>query len=275
MTLALDNVSLLEKNMKFVKIKLFIILVLASLQAFTQSIPPRPNPPRLVNDFTGGAIAPGEAEALERKLVAYNDTTSSQITVVIIKSTEPYTPHEYALKIGREWGVGQKGKNNGLVILWATEDRKVWIEVGYGLEGAIPDTYASRVVQQVILPQFKDGQYYEGLSQGVTALIKYASGEYKAEPQEDDYPVGAVLFFIFIIVLLIILFGSKNKGGGPGGGRSILNDGGNWPYTTYTGWGRQSGNWSGGGFGGGGSRGGGFGGFGGGSFGGGGAGGSY
>lgn len=253
-----------------------IILLFLSLNVFAQEIPEKPKPPRLVNDFVGGLLNDTQISALENKLVAYNDSTSTQIAVVIVNSTGPYDIADYALQLGRKWGVGQEGKNNGIVLLWAAGDRKVTIQTGYGMEGALPDIYAKRIISNIITPNFKAAQYYEGLDEATTAIINYAKGEYKAEPKEEDFPAGMVFTF-FLVVLIFIIIASRNKGGGNrGGGKSILSDSA-WPYTTYTGWGRQSGHW-GGGFGGGfggGSRGGGFGGFGGGSFGGGGASGSY
>ena len=257
-------------------------LVMVTLATFGQDIPPKPNPPRLVNDFVGGYLSPFEIDALEKKLVAYDDSTSSQITIVIVKSTQPYDIADYAVKLGRSWGVGQKGKNNGVVILWATDDRKVSIQTGYGMEGAIPDVYANRIINNIIRPNFQNATYYTGLDQATTALINYAKGEYKSDGSSDE---GIPLVAVFIIFLLIFIFigflsNRNNRGGGNTGSPGGWNETG-WPYTTYTGWGRRSGNWTGGGFGGGGfgggfgGGGGGFGGFGGGSFGGGGASGGY
>ena len=260
------------------KIKLIVLLFIGYL-GFAQDIPERPNPPKLVNDFVGGLLSDGQIAALENKLVAYNDSTSTQIAVVIVKSTEPYDITDYAVKLGREWGVGQDGKDNGIIFLWAPGDRKIKIATGYGMEGVLPDIYAKRIISTIVAPNFQNLQYYQGIDEATTAIMKYAAGEYKAEPQEEEFPIGFIIMFV-LLAIVFIYFASKNKGGGNGGGgRSILNDGGSWPYTTYTGWGRQSGSWGGGGFGGGfgggGSRGGGFGGFGGGSVGGGGASGSY
>ncbi len=247
---------------------------LSGLAGFAQNIPPKPDPPRLVNDFAN-QLNPTEAAALEQKLVAYNDSTSTQITVVVVPTTGDYPIGDYAFALGREWGVGQQGKNNGLVILWASSDRKVFIATGYGMEGAIPDAIAKRIINQVIIPDFRNGMFYRGLDRGVDAVIKYAAGEYKADPaeeQEEGFPVGLVVFIVIFIVVLISIGGKggNNRGKGYNAGPVF------WPYTTYSGRGRSSGSWGGGGFGGGfGGGGGGFGGFGGGSFGGGGAGGSY
>jgi uncharacterized protein len=240
------------------KIKILFFSLISYL-SLAQDIPPPPNPPRLVNDFVGGLLSESQINALENKLVAYNDSTSTQIAVVIIKTTQPYEIADYTYQLGEKWGVGQKGKNNGIVFLWAPGDRKVSIQGGYGMEGPLPDIYAKRIISTIVAPNFQNLQYYQGIDEATTAIMQYAAGEYKAEPQEEEFPVGIIVLFIFLAILFIFI--------------------GNWPYTTYTGWGRQSGSWGGGGFGGGfgggGSRGGGFGGFGGGSFGGGGASGSY
>ncbi|SOE20395.1 uncharacterized protein SAMN06298216_0890 [Spirosomataceae bacterium TFI 002] len=251
---------------------LFYIFLFISSGLFAQDFPAPPSPPRIVNDFVG-VLSSQELNALEQKLVAFDDTTSSQIAVVIVKTVKPLDMSSYALQLGRKWGVGQKGKNNGIVLLWATEDRKVELAVAYGLEGAIPDGIAYRIVNQEILPYFKRSEWYNGLNSGTDAIIKYASGEYKAEPEEaGEFPIWG--FVIMLIILYFIFRSMKNNGGGNIGGGKYRSG---WPYTTYTGWGNHSGNWGGGGggFGGGGGGGGGFGGFGGGSFGGGGAGGSY
>lgn len=255
--------------------KLLLLFTILTFGAFAQEIPPKPNPPRLVNDFVGGLLSTEQVNALERKLVAYNDSTSTQIVVVIVKTTEPYETSEYAYKLGREWGVGQKDFNNGIVLLWAPGTRKVFIATGYGMEGAIPDITAKKIITHVIAPNFKELRYYEGLDKATDEIIKYASGEYKADPKgEDDGGISGFLFLLVILIVIFFIIRRNNRGGGGGIGRSIESG---LPYTIFTGWGHQSGNWGGGGGGwsGGGGGGGGFGGFGGGGFGGGGAGGDY
>lgn len=253
---------------------IFCLICFTFLRVAAQDIPKRPNPPRLVNDLANQLSASEEAQ-LEQKLVAYNDSTSSQIVVVIVPTTGDYPLADYALKLGREWGVGQKDKDNGIVLLWAPTDRKVYISTGYGLEGAIPDAIAKRIISQVITPKFKNNQFYEGLDEGVDMIFKYATGEYKADPKQanDDESSSPLLIFVIIfVVIMIFMFRNRNNGGGRGGRGGLGGFGGPiiWPYTTHSGGGSFSGNWGGGGGGGGG-----FGGFGGGSFGGGGAGGDY
>lgn len=231
------------------------------------AIPAKPNPPRLVNDFVG-ILSSTERSQLEQKLRAYNDSTSTQITIVIVKTTEPYPIGDFAFQVGRKWGVGQAGKNNGLVLAWATQTRKIFIAPGYGMEGSIPDAIAKRIITNTIVPAFKQEQYYQGLDEATTEIIRRASGEYKADPDTDTED-GSSLFIIALIIIIVIVFviSRRNRGGGNSGNR-----GGGFmpvffPTSTFSGWGGSSGGGS--------SSGGGFDGFGGGSFGGGGAGGDY
>jgi uncharacterized protein len=244
---------------------LIIFLFFNSFLSLGQDIPEKPNPPKLVNDFVGGLLSDAQKQALEQKLSAYNDSTSTQITVVIIKSVEPYDIGDYALQLGRKWGVGQKGKNNGIVLLWAPADRKVTIQTGYGMEGVLPDMYAKRIISNFITPNFKAVQYYKGLDEATSEIMRYASGEYTADPAEEGNAfVGFLVILVIVIFIIWLFFKIGKNGGGSNNGT---------PFTTFTGWGSQSGNFGGGWSGGGG--GGGFGGFGGGSFGGGGASGDY
>lgn len=247
--------------------RLFIFFFIFQGIVFAQDIPPKPNPPRLVNDFVGGLLSQSQIDQLEQKLRAYNDSTSTQIAIVIVKSVHPYDISEYAVKLGRDWGIGQKDKNNGIVLLWAPTDRKIYIATGYGAEGGLTDALAKRIIEQTIKPYFKQVQYYNGLNAAIDDIIKYQSGEFVADPSsEGDATDGIIIIIVFLIIIVIILYIiGKNSSGGRGG-----RGGGFMPYTTYTGWGTSSGGWSSGG-----DSGGGFGGFGGGSFGGGGAGGDY
>jgi len=256
---------------------LFFICLLYSVCAVAQIekvIPKRPVPPKLVNDFTN-TLTTEQREALEQKLYQYDDTTSNQIAVVIISSLQDYPIEDVSLRILRDWGVGNKDKNNGIVVLVAKDDHKIRIEVGYGLEGAVPDVTASHIIRDDIVPNFKEGNYYRGLDEATDDIIKAAEGEYKAPEGYADrgdkkgISIGTI---IFIIVLIIII---SNASGGSGGGGMISRRG-------YRGWWGPvfpGGGWSGGGSSGGGGwsggGGGGFGGFGGGSGGGGGSSGSW
>lgn len=227
-------------------------------------IPKRPDPPKLVNDFTR-SLTPSQIIALENKLVAYDDSTSNQVAVVIVESLEGYEANEYAVALGRKWGVGNKDFNNGVIILISIGggdgNRDAYIAPGYGLEGAIPDITAKSIIDNELIPSLKEGNFYRGLDKTTDAIIKAAAGEYKA-PQSYGKKKGksiSIGTIIFIIILLLVIFGGSSGGG------TYVSRGG------WTGWTGGGGGWSGGG----GSSGGGFGGFGGGSFGGGGAGGKW
>ena len=252
------------------KIKIVIwLLLLMPVFAGAQNIPPKPQPPRLVNDLAG-VLSPEEESNLERKLVAYDDSTSNQIAVVLVKTLNDYPIEEFALQLFRSWQIGNKKTNNGILILAAIDDHKVRIETGYGLEGAVPDIIANQIINNDIAPNFRNNDYYEGLDKATSSIIAAAAGEYKAPDnyrnrgvQGKKFPVG----FIIALIVLLIIINRKNRGGGGG----FMSRRGFGPIFFPTGggiFGGGGGGWSGGG-------GGGFGGFGGGSSGGGGASGSW
>lgn len=236
-------------------------LLFLSFFGFGQTIPEKPNPPRLVNDFAS-AFSKEEVNQLEQKLRVYNDTTSTQLTVVIVPTIGDYDMNTFAVELGRAWGVGQKGKNNGLILLWSTGEKKVYIATGYGLEGALPDAYAKRIINNDIIPAFKEGRFYDGINKGIDSIINYLKGEYKAEEDTEEDAIWMPFLIILLIFIVISILNKRNRGGGLSGGM---------PYTTYTNWGPSSGSWGGGSS----SSDSDFGGFGGGDFGGGGAGGDY
>ena len=256
--------------------RLLLLALLASLGTAAQTLPPRPNPPHLVNDLAR-LMQPAEAEALERKLVTYDDSTSSQIAVVTVSTLDGNDIADYAQKLYEAWGIGRKGKNNGILILVAQQEHQARIQTGYGLEGAVPDALAKRIISNTLVPAFRQNQYYAGLDRGTDQLIALAKGEYQADPA-DARPQGrrdnsgsGIPFWVIIIVLVVVFTMLRNRGGGGGRGNRGFGGGFIPPIIFGGGFGGGGG---GGGFGGGGG-GGGFGGFGGGSSGGGGASGSW
>ncbi|PSL48683.1 uncharacterized protein CLV51_1017 [Chitinophaga niastensis] len=250
------------------------LLMMVGLLAKAQNIPPRPNPPTLVNDFAG-VLLKGEDDALEHKLVAYYDSTSTQIAIVTLKSIGDYDVSQVSLKILRDWGIGTKGKNNGVLILVSIEDRKIRIETGSGMEGSVPDATANEIIAQIIKPAFREGHYYEGLDGAVDAIKKAAVGEYKADPRQSKPGISAGAVFLIIMVIVVVVSIISRGGGGGGGGGTTYNRRGGWIWPVIGGLGGFGSGGGGGWSGGGGSGGGGFGGFGGGSGGGGGASGSW
>ena len=251
--------------------KYILVLVCLLAAVLSYAIPARPNPQRLVNDFAR-IFTPEQVSRLEKNLVAFDDSTSNQITVVTVNDLEGYDASEYATRIGLEWGVGSEKFNNGIVLLVKPKtydsSGQVFIAVGYGMEGAIPDAYAKRIIENELIPNFRLNDYYAGVEAACDVLMKLASGEISEPRGDDEYGffeiVSWLLFIGLMIFIFIIAVGQDNNhdsGSGGSGGRR----------TTYVGPIFTSGRSSGGGS----SFGGGFGGFGGGSFGGGGAGGRW
>lgn len=249
-----------------------LLLIILSAASFAQDFPEKPN--KLVNDYTG-TLSAEQIQHLEQKLVAFDDSTSIQVAVAILKSVGEYDINEYALELGRKWGVGTKGKDNGVMIVVALGDRKISIQTGYGVEGVLPDMYTRRIIDNEIKPHFKAGDYYKGLDAGTNAIISVTKGEYKSDkPKVIKNGKGGTAVLIVIIIVIVVIIMMKRGGGGGRGGQII--DGHGVADALFWGMLLGSGRNSGGGGGwGGGSSGGGFGGFGGGSFGGGGSSGSW
>jgi len=249
--------------------KLFIVLIFAFF-SFThvngQNIIERPNPPVLVTDLAG-VLSPEQKQALENKLVAIDDASSNQIAVVILPTLEGNPIEEYANKLFRTWGIGNKKNNNGVLLLIAIQDKKIRIEPGYGLEGALPDITCNSIIDNDIKPAFRQQAYYEGIDKATDDIAKAAVGEYKEKRERKTKGKGSNPLLLVLIIIIIAILGKKGGGGGSnigGGGFSDVATG--MLLGSLLGGGGRSGgsDWGGGG-------GGGFGGFGGGSSGGGGA----
>jgi len=256
-----------------------LFVALSANNGYSQNIPERPVPPKLVNDFAR-LLSSEEINSLESKLVSFNDSTSTQIAIVIVTDLGGYDKADYAQRLGDKWGIGQKGRNNGILILVKTKSDtrgEVQIATGYGAEGPIPDLTCSDIVNNEILPSFRNSDYYGGLNKATNTIMSLIRGEFTAAQyghkaktgKQGGLPFGFIIFIIIIIIAIV----SRNSGGSNnrhiGTGSLPL-----WLLLGGLNSGRgSSGSW--GGFSGGGSSGGGFGGFGGGSFGGGGAGGSW
>ncbi|PWT96780.1 MAG: methanol dehydrogenase [Bacteroidetes bacterium] len=253
---------------------LLILFLLPTFFAKAQQIPNPPNPPKLVNDETGTLTAT-QAAALEAKLVAYDDTSSNQIAVVIIKTTGGSDIGDFATELGRKWGIGNKKNNNGVVLLIAKDDHKVFIAPGYGLEGALPDALCKQIVETDIVPSFRADDFYRGIDDGTNSIMKAAAGQYEppagyAERGKKGKGLPGFAVLIIILVIIFIISNINRGGGGSFMSRRGYRGSGIPPIWWFPSGGGSG--WSGGGGGGGG---GGFGGFGGGGFGGGGAGGSW
>lgn len=266
-------IQLVFRIVKFLLIASLLLLHQLGFGQFT--IPPKPDFQTSVYDYAK-LLNASEKAALEDKLIKYSDSTTTQIVVVTVDNINGEDIGILTPKWGHEWGIGQAKQDNGVFILLAKEERKIWISPGYGVEDKLVAGITGDIVRNIIIPEFKAGSYYNGLDKGADAVFQVLKGKYKGTRIEDsnDNSIFPILLFIVIFVVIMIL-ASKNKGGGnsgnSSGGPSLLD------IIILSNMGRSSGGGSfgGGGFGGS-SGGGGFGGgFGGGGFSGGGAGGSW
>ncbi len=268
-------------QMKLATVKYFFLtFFLSILTVFGQTpdelVKMEHPPKKLVQDYAHVFDAM-QLDELERKLVAYDDSTSTQILVLTVKSLDGYPLEMFANDIGEKWKVGTQGKDNGVVIVLSEQDRKITIRTGYGAQIYLPPSVNKSIIDNVIIPYFKQGDYADGINAGVNSIFQAFAGKYKQDKPKSQEPemdwfalIFAIGFFIFIFIII-----SKGKGGNNGGNggrrRSLLDD----IIIMNTG----SSVFGGGGFGSGGSSwggsSGGGGGFGGGSFGGGGASGSW
>jgi uncharacterized protein len=267
------------KSLLFRAGAILMLLFMLSIPFLTSGIPPKPNPPKLVNDLAGIFDA-GQVQQLEEILVRFNDSTSNQIVVLTVNDFEGLSKSEYAYEVGQQWGVGTKGFDNGVVILikpkTSSGKGEVFIATGYGLEGAIPDATGRQIIENEMIPRFKENDYYGGVMAAANTIMSLAMGEFNAGQYAKKHKKSngwGALVPIIIIIIIIALFRS-NKGNHHQIGKDL-------PFWSLllllSSAGRSSGSYGdfrsgSGGFGGGG---GGFGGFGGGGFGGGGAGGSW
>jgi uncharacterized protein len=265
--------------MKILKLKnaffLSVLLLVQTLGFAQYDIPPIPKFQTSVYDYAGIMNASEKAN-LEEKLVKYSDSTTTQIVVITIESLKGEDIGILTPKWGQTWGIGgSKENDNGVIILLAEKERKIWISAGYGVEDRLSAGIIGELTRNVIIPEFKAGSYYKGLDKGTDAIFDVLKGKYKGARKQDssDSSPGGLIFFIiiFIIIIVIISKNKNNRNGGNRGGGIDLTD-----IILLSSLGRGFGGGSSGGGFGGGSSGGGFGGgFGGGGFSGGGAGGSW
>lgn len=272
-------------NLLTMKSNLFLYIFLLFIHySFSQNAIPEPGN-YLVNDYAQ-LLDNQEILNLDNKLKAYARETSTQIVIVIQNSTDGEDIFDHSLRIAQSWGIGQKGKDNGVLLYIAVEDRKLFIQTGYGAEGFLPDAMSKRIIENVIKPSFRAGNFYNGLDEATNIIMDLGRGEYTAEDWDKKTSSGgipAIFILVFIIVLIIIIsnFNQDDDDDDDGGyyrnGRYDMDErglnkrkrrGGGWIFFPGPG---SGGGWSGGG----GFGGGGFGGFGGGGFGGGGAGGEW
>ena len=269
---------LLQKKNTTIFLKLFVCLLFTQIGFAQFTIPEKPTLQTSVYDYANVLSATEKAQ-LEEKLIKYSDSTTTQIVIITIETLKGEDIGILTPKWGHAWGIGGTAKNdNGVLILLAKAERKIWISPGYGLEDRLTAGIGGEITRNIIIPEFKAGSYYKGLDKGTDALFDVFKEKYKGERVKTTKDKGFPILPLIVIVIIILVLISRNKGGG---GNSGNRGGGIGPslldVIILSSLGRNSG---GGGFGGG-SSGGGFGGggfgggFGGGGFSGGGSGGDW
>jgi len=204
-----------------VKIRILIpLFIFLSLGAWSQDVA-LPDLTRRVTDLTG-TLTPAEQNSLEQKLLNYENTKGSQVVVVLIPTTGEETIEQYSIRLGEAWKIGRQGADDGVIMLFAMTDRKMRIEVGYGLEGALTDALSKRIITNVITPEFRSGHFYKGIDSGVDVVISAIMGEElpPAVKQRSTNSTSSkswvlpvlVLGFIFTGILKTVLTKKLGKG---------------------------------------------------------------
>ena len=257
---------------------LLIFLLFSSLLAGQKRTPPPSN--FLVND-NAAILSRQEVVNLGAKLRQYAEETSTQIVILTEHSLEGDDIFDYCQRLAQRWGIGGKENDNGILLYFAMDDRMMRIHTGYGTEGFLPDAMAKRIIDNIIVPNFRNGRYYAGLNEATDIIMQLGRGEYTGDgaPSQSGVPLGLIVIAILLAIVILAALNRNNDdndGGYHRGGRYDMDRrrrGGRWIIFPGGGGGGHSG--GGGSDGWGGFGGGGFGGFGGGGFGGGGAGGSW
>lgn len=265
---------LVHKNKSMKKIvTITLLLFLGFSNSFAQDCLLDKSPVQdLLQDYAN-VLSDVEKQGLRQALISFNDTTSTQIFVVTVNDLCGYDQADFTISLGEKWGIGQKGKNNGVVIMVKPHggkgQRHAFIAVGYGLEGVLPDAIAKRIVENEMIPRFKEEDFYGGIANAVSAVMSITSGEFTADEyvkKRSSEKFIPILIILFIIILIMIIRAAKTREYANTNGMGFLAA---WALMNASSRSHR------GSFGNFGSGGGSFGGFGGGSFGGGGAGGSW
>jgi len=207
--------------------KRFFLFLLFISAAYSQ-----PDIPQLkywANDFTN-TLSQDQLNSLNGGLKTFQDTTSNQVVFLMIPTLDNYPLEYYSMDVSKKNNIGTKEHDNGVLFLVVKNDRQMRIEVGYGLEGALPDALASSIIRNVVKPYFRNDQYYQGVKAGLDAIVSAVKGEYtavrKPENEKKKTPIGTILMIIFFIIMFFLRGGRRGLGsfillgglGGLGGG---------------------------------------------------------
>jgi uncharacterized protein len=229
--------------MKHIALFLPLVLLFAGYSFAAEVIPPKPD--HYFNDYAG-VVSKEAADRFNQQLEQFERETSDQVVVAVFpKMQSDSSIADYTQRVAQAWGVGQKERRNGIVLFVFIQDRKMFIQVGYGLEGALPDITAFDITENRIKPHFRENDYEGGLAVGIDSICKAIRGEYKGTgktvaEQHGGSGVPSFLFFIVFIIVLIVIsrltrkfggYGYSSRGGGPiffpmGGGGGWSSGGG-------------------------------------------------
>ena len=188
------------------------LFLLSSVAAIAQDIQPIPDLQRRVMDLSG-LLRDEETRMLESKLAQFEQRKGSQIAVLLVNTTQPETIEQFGIRVADAWKLGREGVDDGILLLVAIQDRRLRIEVGYGLEGAVPDAYSKRIIEQIIKPSFQQGQFYLGIDQGIDALIALVDGEALPEPRASGAMDAGSVGVWKILLPVFLLFGALSLNG--------------------------------------------------------------
>jgi uncharacterized protein len=200
------------------RILILALLMFLPLPAWSLDVPQLTG---RVNDYAG-MLSPETKTVLEQKLAGFERDQSTQVVVLTIPSLQGDILEQFAIRVAEQWKPGQKGKDNGVLLILAKDERKVRIEVGMGLQGVLPDITASHIIRDVMRPYLKDNNYDQGISAGVDAIMAATKGEFKASPQDAarkshrTSPSAITLFLLAAVAALILGTFSRYLGGAAG-----------------------------------------------------------
>src|SRR5205809_2292579 len=222
------------------RLVLLLFAVLVGPAGAALPIPPPPD--HRINDFAG-VLSAAERERLEEKLRSWERESSNQIVVAIFRSLDGENLEDYSIRLAQAWRIGQKGLDNGVIFLVFVEDRKMRLEVGYGLEPTLTDALSSQILRQVVAPRFREGKLADGIAAGLDAIEQAIAGTYKAAPEgqrtrtQGRSPLAFIFLLIVVAGLFSIIFPALHSshvrrqgwtGGSRGWGGPVIFPGGGW-----------------------------------------------
>lgn len=214
--------SLLRHSRLCYLVVLFALTALPATATLAQSTPDFPKLSGRVVD-NAQLLSTATESQITQMLEAHEQSTTEQVVVVTVPDLQGYGIEDYGYQLGRHWGIGQQGEDNGALLIVARDERRIRIEVGYGLEGRLTDAASATIINQIITPYFKQGQFEQGIANGAAAMVQVLGGQPLAVPgrtsggpQEKPNPKTVLMFFLFIMAVIFFIGGGSGRGGRTG-----------------------------------------------------------